>query len=69
MKTKYYTTITMGAEDGSELKLNINFISEYPVTLGKVKEQAFNIASTYEIDSKFIKVVSYTLNEKEKIYD
>lgn len=69
MKTKYYTTITMGAEDGSELKLNINFVSEYPVTLGKVKEQAFNIASTYEIDSKFIKVVSYTLNEKEKIYD
>lgn len=69
MKTKYYTTITMGAEDGSELKLNINFISEYPVTLGKVKEQAFNIASTYEIDSKFIKVVGYTLNEKEKIYD
>jgi hypothetical protein len=59
----------MGAEDGSELKLNINFISEYPVTLGKVKEQAFNIASTYEIDSKFIKVVGYTLNEKEKIYD
>lgn len=69
MKTKYYTTITMGAEDGSELKLNINFVSEYPVTLGKVKEQAFNIASTYEIDSKFIKVVGYTLNEKEKIYD
>lgn len=69
MKTKYYTKITMGAEDGSELVLNINFVSEYPVTLGKVKEQAFNIASTYEIDSKFIKVVGYTLNEKEKIYD
>lgn len=69
MKTKYYTTITMSAEDGSELKLNINFVSEYPVTLGKVKEQAYNIASTYEIDSKFIKVVDYTLNKEERYND
>lgn len=69
MKTKYYTRITLAADDGISLTLKVNFVSEYPVTLGKVKEQAFNIASTYDISSEYIKVVDYTLVKQEKIYD
>lgn len=69
MKTKYYTKITLSSDDGSELSLNVNFVSEYPVTLDKVKEQAYDIASTYEIGSKFITVVDYTLIKQENIYD
>ena len=69
MKTKYYTKITLSSDDGSELYINVNFVSEYPVTLDKVKEQAYDIASTYEIDSKFITVVDYTLIKQENIYD